>query len=141
MNEEIIVRLREKEDFVVVEDSIYMKYKDETWGSCRHWQTIVSIREVNNEEEARAIVEAKDNNFAPCWEFNEELKEWNDSARNRHRFCVYSKPLSSSKLYLVRVYEKHHPSCNRSRWYKRFAYYLVKDGKVTELQEKILNGL
>ena len=121
---------------------IYLKYTDETWGSCRHWQTIYSIREVESEAEAMSIIEARDNDFKPAWEFEEVEIEWNDSRKNRHRNCTYRAKLDANKLYLLRVYQKVHPSCNRGRWYRRFAYYLIRNAsEVTLLEEKVLRGI
>lgn len=37
---------------------------------------------------------------------------------------------AGEKMYLVKRWDKSHPSGNRGKWLSGFIYYLVKDGKV-----------
>ena len=126
---------QEEKDAWIENGYLYMTYKDETWGSCRHWQTVCSLKEVESEDHARAIIDNKENSFKACWEFEVVKKEFNDSRRNRHRHCIYRAKLETGKTYLLRIYKKVHPSCNRLKWYRKFTYYLISDAENMKLME------
>ena len=110
---------------------IILEYKDETWGSCRHWQVVESVREVEDEEEAEEIIRKKEKEgFISCFDCEPLERAYNDSSRNRHRYAKFLFKTEKGKMYLVKRWEKSHPSCNRGRWFSGFIYYLVKDGKI-----------
>ncbi len=120
----------------VREDGIVLVYKDETWGRFRWYQVVESIREVQSEEEAEKLINDKENDgWTVCWDLEEKLEyEFNDSSKNRHRagrwlFKIEPGKLPG-KLYLVKRWERNHPSGNRAGWLSGFVYCLVKDGKI-----------
>lgn len=116
------------------EDGIVLVYKDETWGRYRHWQVVESVREVQSEEEAEKLINDRENDgFTVCWQLKEKIEyEFNDSSKNRHRLGKWLFKTEPGKLYLVRRWEKNHPSGNRTKWLSGFVYYLVKDGKIVK---------
>lgn len=117
------------------EDGILiLVYKDETWGSYRHWQVVESVRHVASEEEAEKLINDRENDgFAVCWDLEEKLEyEFNDSSKNRHRLGRWLFKTEPGLLYLVKRWEKNHPSGNRRKWSSGFVYSLVKDGKIVK---------
>jgi len=132
----------ERAIYIDEQKNLYLFYEDETWGSCRHWQTIYSIREVSDEQHARQLIRERNNDFTAAWAFEEVQRKWDDSRKNRHRFCVYRMQLQRGKVYLLRIYQKNHPSCNRARWVTYFTYYLIEcdeEVQVKKLEEIALN--
>lgn len=113
-------------------DGIVLEYMDRTWGSYKHWQIVESVREVQSEEEAEELIKNKERNgFIVCWDLEEKIEyEFNDSRKNRHRRGKWLFRTESEKMYLVKRWDKSHPSGNRGKWLSGFIYYLVKDGKV-----------
>lgn len=116
----------------VRDDGIVLVYKDETWGRFRHWQIVESVREVQSEEEAEKFINDREKDgFTVCWDLKEKLEyEFNDSSKNRHRAGKWLFKTEPGKLYLVRRWDKNHPSGNRSKWLSGFVYSLVNDGKI-----------
>ncbi len=120
---------------------LILEYLDETWGSCRHWQVIESVREVKDEEEAEEIIRKKERDgFISCFDCEELEKVYNDSGKNKHRTGKFLFRTEKGKMYLVKRWDKSHPSCNRSKWLSGFIYYLVKDGKVIKEWDKRISG-
>lgn len=124
------------------EDGIVLVYKDETWGSFRHWQIVESVREVQSEEEAEKLINDKARDgFTVCWDLEEKLEyEFNDSSKNRHRAGKWLFKTEPGKLYLIKRWERNHPSGNRAGWLSGFVYYLVKDGKIVREWDLRVSG-
>jgi len=124
----------------VTEDHILLIYRDETWGSCRHWQTIDSITEISDPTAFSKIVNdkeyAKKLPFIPAWEFKIGKRNINDSSKNRHRDCIYMCPIDNKKIYVVRRWSKIHPSCNRARWISGWIFFLIINGEVKATVDK-----
>ena len=125
----------------LTDEGIILEYLDETWGSCRHWQVIESVKEVSSVEEAEEIINNKEKNgFISCFDCEVIEKEYNDSGRNRHRKGEFLFKTDKGKMYLVKRWDKSHPSCNRRKWLSGFIYYLVKDGKIIKEWDKRVQG-
>ena len=112
---------------------LYLRYYDETWGSCRHWQIVDSVRKVSSIDEARKVIESKAREgWTAAWEFSLIADVGDgDSTRNRHRNKFFE--MSQSGLYVVRRWYKDHPSCNAGRWEQGFIYAIVEDGRIVEV--------
>jgi hypothetical protein len=128
----------------VSENHVLLVYRDETWGSCRHWQTVDSIAEISDPADFNRIVNEKDYaktlKFKPAWEFEAGKREFNDSAKNRHRDGIYLALIDNKKIYVVRRWSKNHPSCNRGKWLSGWIFFLIINGEVKAVVDKRIKG-
>lgn len=75
------------------------------------------MREVQSELEAEKLINDNEKDgFTVCWDLEEKIEyDFNDSSKNRHRLGKWLFKMEPGKLYLVRRWEKNHPSGNRSK--------------------------
>lgn len=122
-------------------NELILEYKDETWGSFRHWQVVESVRKVSSIEEAKAVIESKERDgFKACWELEVVEKDFHDSRKNRHRAAKYKMLLDENKIYLVKRWDKCHPSGNTGRWLSGFIFYIIAKNQLVEIIDKRIQG-
>jgi len=127
-------------DVQVKEGKLLMRYKDETWGSFRHWQIVDSLRKVRNIEEAEKLIEARERNgFKACWEFECLEKDYADSSRNRHREATFIADVREG-VWLLKRWVRYHPSGNHSKYLSGFIYAIIKNGEIVKVVDKRERG-